>query len=135
MLPNVYYHMFKYAKKYIEENSKYSPEVLRNTPPEKKFPLIIIKQIDDYLYDENLDKTDQRFEIAYDIDIYTMNSKTIAKETIARELIKLVNDVFDEHFGMLRADSSEAPNIDTDVYRWNMKYEGKLDENNIIYRR
>lgn len=104
-------------------------------PQRKVFPSVIIKPIADDLYDENLDKTDQRFNLGFEIEIYSVNRELISKEKIARELMKLVNDVFDEHYGMLRASNQELPNIDTDVYRWYMRYEGKIDENNIIYRR
>ena len=71
-MPNVYDEMFKYAKEYIQEKSIYFPKILKDTPPDKKFPLIIIKQIRDSLYNENLDKTDQRFKIVYDIEIYML---------------------------------------------------------------
>lgn len=134
-MPDVYDEMFKYAKTYIVDNSKYSPKILKDTPPDKKFPLVIIKQIRDDLYNENLDKTDQKFNIGYEIEIYSMNIGNTAKQAITNELMKLVNDVFDEHYGMNRKINQEAPNADTDVYRWNMRYEAKIDENKRIYRR
>lgn len=134
-MPDVYDEMFDYARKYIKEKSTYSPKVLKDTPPDKKFPLITIKSIRDDLYGENLDKTDQRFYIGYEIEIYSVNQESIAKQTIANELMKLVNDVFDEHYGMNRKLNKEAPNVDADVYRWHMEFEAKIDENKIIYRR
>ena len=134
-LPNIYDEIFNYAKKYIQDKSKYSPSILKSTPPNQKFPLVLIKQIADDIYDENLDKTDQRFNIAYEIEIYTVNEGNIAKQSIANELMNLINDVFDEHYGMDRKMNTEAPNIDNDVYRWQMRFEAKLDERKIIYRR
>ena len=134
-MPDVYDEIFKYAQKYIKENSKYSPKVLKDTPPDKNFPLIIIKQIRDDLYVENLDKTDQRFNIGYEIEIYSTNKGNIAKQVITSELIKLVNDVFDEHYGMNRKANRDVPNADMDVYRWSMRYETKIDESKRIYRR
>lgn len=134
-MPDVYDEMFKYAQNYIKENSKYSPSVLKDAPPDKKFPLITIKSVRDDLYSENLDKTDQRFNIGYKIEIYTMDKNNVAKQVIARELMLLVNDVFDEHYGMKRRFNRQAPNVDMDVYRWNMRYEAKIDENKRIYRR
>lgn len=134
-MPDVYDEIYNYAKTYIQQNSIYAPKVLKDTPVNKKFPIIIIKQIRDDLYNENLDKTDQRFNIGYEVEIYTINKENIAKQTIANELIRLINDVFDEHYGFYRKSSHEAPNIDKDVYRWNMRFEAKIDENKIIYRR
>ena len=134
-MPDVYDEMFKYAKDYMKEKSIYSPTILKDTPPNKKFPLITIKSLRDDLYGENLDKTDQRFYIGYEIEIYSINQESIAKQTIASELMKLLNDVFDEHYGMNRKINKEAPNVDADVYRWHMEFEAKIDENKIIYRR
>ena len=134
-MPNVYDEIFRYAKKYINENSNYSPKVIKDTPPDKKFPLVIIRQTRDDLYNENLNKTDQRFRISFSIEIYAVNKDRIAKQTIIYELTQLVNDVFDEHYGMTRRTNREIPNIDTDVCRWNMRFDGKIDENKRIYRR
>ena len=80
-MPDVYNGIFKDAQKYIKANSKYNPFIYKDTPQEQnKFPLVIIKQIDDPLYDENLDKTDQRFDLVYEIEIYT---KTIDNRRIS----------------------------------------------------
>ena len=134
-MPDVYDEIFDYAKKYITDNSIYFPTILKDTPPNKKFPLIIIKQIRDDLYSENLDKTDQRFNLAFEIEIYSINKAEISKQVITNELKQLINDVFDEHYGMNRKSNQEAPNADTDVYRWNMRFEAKIDEKKRIYRR
>ncbi len=134
-MPDIYDEIFQYARTYLEENSIYSPQVKKDTPPNKKFPLVIIKETRDILYDENLDKTDQRFRIGYEIEIYAMDKNKTAKQTIAKELKNLINDVFDEHYGMNRRFNREISNIDTDVYRWKMRFEAKIDENKRIYRR
>ena len=134
-MPDVYDQIFQYAKKYIKEKSKYSPKVLKSTQQNKTFPFISIKEIRDDLYDENLDKTDQKFNIGYEIEIYTITKGSIAKEEITEELKNLINDVFDTHYGLRRTFNQEIPNVDTDVYRWGMRFEGKIDENKIIYRR
>lgn len=134
-MPDVYDEFYRYARTYLEAESQYAPQVKKDTPPNKKFPLVIIKEIRDNLYDENLDKTDQRFRIGYEIEIYAMNKGNIAKQTITKELVKLINDVFDKHYGMNRRLNREVSNIDTDVYRWKMGFEGKIDENKRIYRR
>ena len=134
-MPDVYDQIFQYGKKYINEKSKYSPKVLKDTPPDKTFPLIIIREIRDDLYDENLDKTDQRFNIGYEIEIYTINKGQVAKQEIASELVNLTNDVFDVHYGLRRTFNQQMLNVDSDVYRHNMRFEGKIDENKIIYRR
>lgn len=135
-MPDVYNGIFQDAKKYIQSNSQYKPIVSKDTPQESnKFPLVIIKQIDDPLYDENLDKTDQRFNLVFEIEIYTIDKDNIAKQVITEELKKLVNDIFDIKYGFTRKANNPAPNIDLNVDKRYMRYEGKIDENNIIYRR
>ena len=134
-MPDVYDQIFQYAKKYIKEKSKYSPKILKSTQQDKTFPFISIKEIRDDLYDENLDKTDQRFNIGYEIEIYTITKGSIAKEEIAEELKNLVNNVFDTHYGLRRTFNKEIPNVDLNVFRWGMRFEAKIDENKIIYRR
>lgn len=64
-----------------------------------------------------------------------MNNKKISKQIIAEELQKLVNDVFDIHYGMNRRTNKQLPNIDKDVYRWGMYFNAKIDEFKRIYRR
>lgn len=135
-LPDIYDGIFEYAKSYIKNNSEYNPKVVKNTPQQESvFPLVIITQVRDNLVDENLDKTDQRFKMAYEIEIYAIDIENIAKQEIVKELIKLVNDVFDEHYGFYRKTNKNIPNIDLNVDRQHMRYEGKLDEKNNIYRR
>ena len=64
-----------------------------------------------------------------------MDKSDIAKQDITDELVKLVNDVFDEHYGFTRRANNPIPNIDLDVDRRNMRFEAKIDENKRIYRR
>lgn len=87
------------------------------------------------MIDENLDKTDQRFRLDYEIEIYSIDTEETAKQEITKELIKLVNNIFDEHYGFTRKMNRNIPNIDLNVDRQKMRYEGKIDENNKIYRR
>ena len=135
-MPDVYNGIFKDVQKYIKDNSKYSPFVYRDTPQEQnKFPLVIIKQIDDPLYDENLDKTDQKFDLVYEIEIYTIDKENTVRQLIEEELARLVNDVFDIKYGFARKTNKTIPNIDLNVGRRHMRFEAKIDENNIIYRR
>lgn len=82
-----------------------------------------------------MDKTDQRFNLVYEIEIYTIDKENIAKQMITEELTKLVNDIFDIKYGFIRKANNPVPNIDLNVDRRHMRFEAKIDENNIIYRR
>ena len=108
-MPDVYDEIFEYASKYIKSNSKYSPRVLKEVSETTKLPTVIIEQISDTLDNENLDKSDQRFNLIYEINIYAEDKGTTRKHIIVDELRRLVNDVFDEHYGMNRRANTKAP--------------------------
>ena len=135
-MPDVYDEIFDYAEKHIKEKSKYSPKVLV-TPPEetKAFPLVVISQVDDTLEDENLTKGDQKYKIEYEIEIYAIDKGNIHKEDIIKELKELVNEVFDDHYGMYRRACIPTPNADRNVNKLYMRYNALIDENKVIYRR
>lgn len=139
---DIYDYIFKYAKKYIQENSKYSPEVLKNAPTEsKKFPLVIIPQCKVILEDETLktkSKIERGYKIIFDIEIYatdkTVGVKKISRQTIISELEDLVYEVFEERFGLLGKEPQIRPNADTNISREGIEFTGKY-KNKIIYRR
>ena len=134
-MPDVYDEIFEYASKYIKSNLKHSPRVLKEVSETTKLPTVIIEQINDHLYDENLDKSDQRFDLIYEINIYAEDKGTTRKHAIVDELKRLVNNVFDEHYGMNRRANTKAPNADLTVEKRYLRYEAKIDENKKIYRR
>ena len=135
-MPEVYDEIFDYAEKHIKDNSKYSPKVLVTPPEETKvFPLVVISEVDNTLEDENLTKGDPKYKIEYEIEIYAIDKGGIAKQTIIQELKKLVNEVFDEHYGMYRRACLPTPNADRNVDKLYMRYNALIDENKIIYRR
>lgn len=135
-MPDVYDEIFDYAENYIKENSMYSPQILTSSPQEtQRFPLIVIQESANPLEDEDLEKNDQQYYIEYEIEIYAIDKGNIPKQEIIQELKKLVNDVFDSHYGMYRRICNPNPNIDRDVDRLYMRYSAIIDENKIIYRR
>ena len=133
---NIYNDIFQYAKEYITTNSIYEPYVLKATPEESKvFPLVIIRQINDYLRDETLKKTEKQNSLSYEIEIFAQDT-TVNRQTIVEELVKLVNDVFEDDIGFRRVQATPIPNIDLSVDRFYMEYEGIFDEkSNKIFRK
>lgn len=124
----------------MTDNSEYNPKVLKSTPSEiSKNPLVIIPKCKLYLIDETMDKKEQEFKLIFEIEIYSQDkvvgTKTIARQSIIEELDKLVYDVFSEHYGMKLKEDKSIPNIDTNVDRQYVRYEGTINENKIIFRR
>jgi len=135
-MPEVYDEIFDYAEKYIKDNSKYAPIILVTPPEETKvFPLIVITETNNILADETLKKSESQYRLEYEIEIYAIDKGNIPKEIIIQELKKLVNEVFDNHYGMLRRACIPTPNADRNVNRLYMRYSALIDENKIIYRR
>lgn len=139
MRPNIYDSIFQYAKQYIKQKSTYSPEVLKNVPTESDiFPLVIIPECKIILDEETLKYGERRYEIIFNIEIYTtdksINNKKVSKNTIMQELEKLVYEVFEEHYKLLGKEPEIRPNADTNVAREEIRFTGKI-KNNIIYRR
>lgn len=135
-MTNIYNNIFQYAKEYITTNSIYNPYVLKATPEESKvFPLVIITQRNDYLKDETLKKTEKQNVLSYEIEIFARDT-SVNRQTIIEELVKLVNDVFEDDIGFRRTQASPIPNIDLSVDRFVLEYDGVFDEkSNKIFRK
>ena len=139
MRPDIYESIFQYAKKYIKEKSIYSPEVKKNAPTESDiFPLVIIPKCKIVLDDETLKYGEQKYQVIFEIEIYstdkTVGTKKTSRQTIINELEKLVYEVFEENYKLLGNEPQTAPNADTNIAREIIRFTGKI-KNNIIYRR
>lgn len=139
---DIYEKVFQYAKQYIKQNSKYSPEVFKNAPTESKvFPLVIIPKCKFIIDDETLktpSKNERGYKIIFDIEVYstdkTVGTKKVSKQTIISELEELLYEVFEEHFGLLGNEPQVRPNADINVAREGIEFSGKY-KNKIFYRR
>ena len=127
--------MFQYARQYLIDHSQYAPNVLKDIPPDRKFPLVVIKKEGPYLKDETLKRREKKMKLIYDIEIYAINQKTEPRQVIVEELRELLIDVFFDHYGMDISLSIPEPNADENVARWSLVFKGLIDENKRIYRR
>lgn len=139
MRPNVYDSIFQYAKQYIKQKSIYSPEIFKTAPTESNvFPLVIIPQCKIVLDDETLKYGEPKYQIIFDIEIYTIDksvgTKKVSRNTIINELEKIVYEIFEEHYKLLGKKPRLIPNADTNVAREEISFTGII-KNNIIYRR
>lgn len=140
MRPDIYESIFQYAKEYIEKNSKYNPLVSKNAPTESKnFPLVIIPKCKTILDDETLSYGEQKYQIIFNIEIYTTdksisNTQKISKTSIMQELEKIIYEVFEDNYKLLGGEPKTRPNADTNISREEIRFTGMV-KNNIIYRR
>lgn len=141
MLADIQNDVYSIAKEYITDNSKYEPFVTSHFVSDPQvFPIVCIEEVDDVLSNETLKNGEQKLKLTYEIEIYAMDKTAVqtkvARQEIINELKKLVNDVFDETLGFRRTASRPRANIDLDVARHYMRFEGVYDTtNNKIFRR
>lgn len=95
---------------------------------------MLIKYYDDPLYDECLAKEEQRWRVTYQIEIFAEDTATAVRQEIRKELINLVNEVFDDYYGFTRKRNRNVPNADLNIDRQLLRYVGIVDETKRIYR-
>jgi hypothetical protein len=136
----IYDQMYGYAKTYITSNSKYTPSVIQVYPNESPiFPIVSIEESIQNISSENLSKGERKTFIQFTINVFscdkTVDGKKISRETINDELVELVSNVFDDHYGM-KVRIQSAPNMDTSIKRTLITCTADVDnEKLIIYRR
>lgn len=128
--------IFAYLKKFIVENSKYNPTVLRNVV-DKIYPLVVFETRSNTLESQTQDdyKLDKTRNLGFEINIFATPIGIDDSSIICDELANLTNYVMQEKFGMQGGLDATLKNINTDKatkyvlhYRciWNIRQ-------NIIY--
>lgn len=112
-------------KKYIEENSKYKPKVVKDYNYDASyFPIV------DFTYDDSVNTTNATIDGIeyYDreyfmITLYVKDSGNISRNIITEELVELTQKFLGKYKGMTRTTRKALPNMDTSVSRTLIKYE------------
>lgn len=114
---NIYDEMYKELKKYLSNNSKYKPYTVKKEPNEKKFPIVIFKELYDNSTYTTLKYTDEIYYLDFEINIYAIQNNSIASMTIADEITYLIVKFFKDNYKVNVKVSKDVVNIDTTVYR------------------
>ena len=126
-------------KKYVEENSIYSPLVTkRKTEESKKFPIVPVKLLPITNRYNNLSYGEETYTFGIDINIYAIDNGSVSKRTICDEVTSKVVEFFKNTYHVIIRLKPDIPNVDDNVQRNNVKISGKLDtkrgiDNLIIY--
>lgn len=125
-----YNEIFDRYQKYVTENSKYSPRVVKNyTNTTTYFPIISFVLSDntetDYCTNDYIERYEQFY---FTIDIYTKDKTQganikVASQLINDELTKLTIDFFSNIMRMKRTLNRPTPNLDTSVLRRTIQYQ------------
>jgi len=138
-IEKVYEEMFDYLKTQLsdEEINPYGATLLDTIPSVEPnvFPLIVMTQMDYVFATETLGKTNKRFTLPIEVNIFTIKSGANKKETIAKQLANVVKEVLFDHYGMSLDVFDRQPNLIENVYRIVMRFSCLVDEDTeIIYR-
>ena len=117
--------IFLEYKKFIEENSIYSPRVVKSfTYKSTYFPIIDFKHYDSSETNaRTLDQIEYYDEEVFTIMIYAQDKGNISRNVIINELKELTNTFMSLKMNMQRTSCRDLPNLDADVGRLLMKYE------------
>ncbi len=129
--------IYEDVKRYIQFKTIYSPRITQKSLKQSdKFPLITIIEDDNRNEIVSTDFIESTDKIFLTINIYAedmaLENKTISNVTIARELMKLVDDVIGKKYQMNRVSCKPTPNLDNMIYRITMKYTKKIITNKNI---
>lgn len=116
-------------KKFIEDNSIYSPRVVKDfTFKSTYFPVIDFRQDDSTdSYNRTLDQIEYYDDEYFSIMIYAQDKGSVSRNVIIDELKSLTHIFMGIHKNMKRTACKTLPNLDTDVGRLLMKYQCKWD--------
>ena len=116
---------------YLTEKSKYGPRVVaKSIKQSDKFPLVVVTEGNNSTTLASTDFKDNTDTINISVNIYAQDravgNEMIADVVIARELMKLVDDVVGGKYKMARMDCRPTPNLDNSIYRITMTYSKKI---------
>lgn len=113
----IYNSLYQELKEYLTNNCKYNPYICKKEPNDKKFPIVIFKELDrDSIY-TTLKYTDEIYYIYFEINIYSIQNSEISNISIANEITNQIEKFFKENYKIKVKVSYDVPNIDTSVYR------------------
>lgn len=106
-------------------------------------PTIVMRQIGLNLDRETLSYDHQTFNFNIEVNVYASDSSVtniddsvspVHRRTIANQLSDLMFDILFNDYHMKLDGRNPIPNIDPSIYRINLRFSGKFNENKIISR-
>lgn len=103
-----------------------------STPP--TMPCIIFYELSNNEFEDTVNSSGaMHCEISFQADIF---SDSEDKVSIAKGLRKKIDTILGDKYRMKREYSGEIPNfLDSNIYRYTLRYSCVVDENKTIYRR
>lgn len=114
----------------------YGALVMTYIPPYEQdvFPVIVISQVDYRLVDKTLNKREKKFKLSIECQIFSKDELPVHKRDIANHIDELIKGVCQDTYGLGLAMRNVIPNLDENIYRIVVRYEGVIDEDTkVIY--
>lgn len=108
-------------------------EVLTEYPQtQKKFPCIVITEMSNNADPFTKDTSGYKYsDVSIEVNIFTTGDTRMSK---AKKLRNEIDVILSDEYGMLRAFSDRTPNVDTDIYRYTMRFNGLVNKDREIFR-
>lgn len=128
-------------KTYVETYSPYTPKVTKTRTLESKiFPIVPVKLLPVTNRYNNLNYGEETYTFGIEIDIYgidmTIDDVRVSKRTICDEIMKSIVEYIKSTYHFTIKTTEDAPNVDDDVFRNNIRLTGTLDtkygNNNLV---
>lgn len=116
-IQNIYTQIFNELKTYLEINSLYSPFVYKREPNDKKFPVVIMKELYDNSIYTTLKYTDEIYYLDFEINIFAMQKGNLSNMTIANEITNKIEQFFKDNYKVRVRARRDVDNIDPTVFR------------------
>ncbi len=99
---------------------------------QKEFPCVIVEELSNDANQLTKDTSGYKHSlVGIAIEIFTVGADRMSK---AKEIRKDIDAIISDEYGMLRITDRPTPNMDTDIYRYTMRFTGLVDENREIFR-
>lgn len=101
----------------------------------KTFPTVVMREVENITDKMNIDNSGEEYSIRYalEIDIYDNSSNS---QTNISKIKQKIDDILNIKLGMNRDFVNSTPNyLDTNIYRYNMRYSCIINKDNVIFRR
>lgn len=116
-IQNIYTQIFDELKTYLQTNSLYNPYVFKREPNDKKFPIVIMKELYDNSIYTTLKYTDEIYYLDFEINIFAMQKDGISNMTIASEITNKIEQFFKDNYRVRVRARRDVENIDPTVFR------------------
>lgn len=124
-------------KDYLVGKSIYSPTVVKSMPKTPKYPLVIVKEINNDYKSGTFGNMETVDALGYEIEIYatdkTKSGANVTNNEIARELELLVDFVMSNYYCMRRISARPTPNIDITIFRVIMRYSKNINSRGQLF--